>query len=161
MNVRQILLSSAYYKKNIRLKLEVFSILRLTPKNTMLLKKECIKWTIRVKIVQVTRVRGMNCFKPYIVRAYFNHLLRTVPASSALSEKRNAFSSTKNSKNTCHLGNALNLGKWGVKTHNCVLSLDVLALFWLYRTHALIFWNKPWLYKNILISIIHVWYTFP
>ena len=37
-------------------------------------------------------------------RAYFNHLLRAVPARSALFEKRNVFFSTKNSKNTCRLG---------------------------------------------------------
>ena len=34
--------------------------------------------------------------------------------------------------------NALILEKWGVKTHNCALLLDFLALFWLYRMYALI-----------------------
>ena len=28
--------------------------------------------------------------------------------------------------------------------HNCALLLYALALFWLYRTHALIFYNKSW-----------------
>ena len=37
-------------------------------------------------------------------RAYLNHLLRAVPARSALFEKQNAFFFTKTSKNTCHLG---------------------------------------------------------
>ena len=77
-------------------------------------------------------------------RAYFNHLLRAVAARNALFAKRNTFFYTKNSKNTCRLGessilNALNLEKWGVKTHSCALLLDFLALFWLYRTHAIIF----------------------
>ena len=90
-------------------------------------------------------------YAKYVIRAYFNHLLRAVPACSALFEKWNAFFSTKNSRNTCRLGggdcsilNYLNLEKLGVKTHNCTLLLDFLALFWLYRTHALIFSNKPW-----------------
>ena len=85
-----------------------------------------------------------NLVQGHIARAYFNHLLHAVPALSALFEKQNAFFSTKNSKNTCRLGgcsvlNALNFDKWGVKTHNCALLLDLLALFWLYRTHAFIF----------------------
>ena len=40
----------------------------------------------------------------FLRRVYFNHLLRTVPTRSALFEKRNAFFSTKTSKNTCRLG---------------------------------------------------------
>ena len=77
-------------------------------------------------------------------KAFFNHLLRVVPARSALSEKWNALLFTENSKNTWYLGeysvlNALNLEKYGVKIHNCGLSMDFLALFWLYRTHTLIF----------------------
>ena len=36
-------------------------------------------------------------------RAYFNLLLCAVPARSALFDKRNAFFSTKTSKNTCRL----------------------------------------------------------
>ena len=79
--------------------------------------------------------------KKCVDRAYFNHLLRAVPARSALFEKRNA-------KNTCRLGrfsvlNVLNLKKGAVKIHNCALLLDFLALF-LYRTYALILSNKPW-----------------
>ena len=51
-----------------------------------------------------------------VIRASFNHLLRAVTARSTLFEKRNAFFSTKASKNTCRLGacsvlNALNLQK--------------------------------------------------
>ena len=73
-----------------------------------------------------------NLVQGHIARAYFNHLLHAVPALSALFEKRNAFFSTKNSKNTCRLGgcgvlHALNVEKWGVKTHNCALLLDFLA----------------------------------
>ena len=37
-------------------------------------------------------------------RAFSNHLLRAVPARSALFEKWNAFFSTKNLRNTCRLG---------------------------------------------------------
>ena len=52
--------------------------------------------------------------------------------------------SIKNSWNFCHvkwwsLLNALKLERWGVKIHNDALLLDFPALFWLYRTHALIF----------------------
>ena len=77
-------------------------------------------------------------------RACFKQLLRAVPAHSALFEIWNVFFSTKNFKNTfclrgCSALNALNLEKWGVKIYKCVLLLDFLALFWLYRTHALIF----------------------
>ena len=43
-------------------------------------------------------------YAKYVIRAYFNHLLRAVPACSALFEKWNAFFSTKNSRNTCRLG---------------------------------------------------------
>ena len=39
-----------------------------------------------------------------LVRAYFNHLLHAIPAYNALFQKRNAFFSTKTSKNTCILG---------------------------------------------------------
>ena len=51
-----------------------------------------------------------------VIRVSFNHLLRAVTARSTLFEKRNAFFSTKASKNTCRLGacsvlNALNLQK--------------------------------------------------
>ena len=35
-------------------------------------------------------------------------------------------------------------GKMRGEIHNCALLLYALALFWLYRTHALIFYNKPW-----------------
>ena len=71
-------------------------------------------------------------------------ILRAVPVRGALSEKWNAFFSTKNSKNTCCLGgcsvlNALILEKWGVKTHNSALLLDFLAFFWLYRRYTLVF----------------------
>ena len=67
-------------------------------------------------------------------RAYFNYLLRAVAARSALFTKLNTFFYTKNSKNTCRLGdysilNALNLEKWGVKTHSCALLLDFPGLF--------------------------------
>ena len=40
----------------------------------------------------------------FVSRAYFNHLLRAVPARTTLFEKWNAFFSSKNSKNTCRLG---------------------------------------------------------
>ena len=58
-----------------------------------------------------------------------NHLLRAVPTCSALFKKRNTFFSTKTSENTCCLRgcsieHALNLEKWGVKTHNCARLLD-------------------------------------
>ena len=77
-------------------------------------------------------------------RASFNYFLRAVPARSALFERLNAFFSTKNSKNTCRVGgcsvlNALNLEKCWVKMHNCALLLRFIALFWLKRTHALVF----------------------
>ena len=82
--------------------------------------------------------------KEIIRRAFFNHLLRAVPARSALFEKQNALFFTKNSKNICHLGgcnvpNALNLEKCGAKLHNCALLLDFFTFYWLNRTHALIF----------------------
>ena len=68
-----------------------------------------------------------------------NHLLHEVPAHSALFEKLKSLFSTKNSQNTCRVLNALNLEELGVKIHNCGLSLDFLALFWLNCTHVLIF----------------------
>ena len=87
-----------------------------------------------------------------------NHLLRAVPTCSALFKKRNTFFSTKTSENTCcfrgcSIEDALNLEKWGVKTHNCALLLDFLALFWLYHTHAFIFQNKPYQLQSITHQI--------
>ena len=71
---------------------------------------------------------------PLSKRAYFNQLLRAVPARSALFEKWNAFFYTKNFKDTFRLGgctvlNALNLEKWWVQIYKCALLLDFLALF--------------------------------
>ena len=71
---------------------------------------------------------------PLSKRAYFNQLLRAVPARSALFEKWNAFFYTKNFKDTFRLGgctvlNALNLEKWWVQIYKCVLLLDFLDLF--------------------------------
>ena len=48
-------------------------------------------------------VQGMTTFQ-YCIRAYFNHLLRAVPARSALFEKQSAFFSAKSSKSTCRFG---------------------------------------------------------
>ena len=64
-------------------------------------------------------------------RAYFSHLLHVV-LPHAMPFIKNAFFSTKNSKNTCCLRrcsilNALNLAKWGVKIQNCAHFLDFLA----------------------------------
>ena len=63
-----------------------------------------------------------------IFRAYFSHLLRAVSARNALFVEQNALFSTKNSKNAYCLGrcgiiNVLNLNKWGIKIHNCLLIL--------------------------------------
>ena len=38
----------------------------------------------------------------------------------------------------CTILNALNLEKWGIKIHNCTLLLDLFAIPWFYRTHALV-----------------------
>ena len=83
-------------------------------------------------------------FKCKLGRAFFNLFFCVVLACSALFEKWNVLFSTKNSKKTCCLGgcsvlNALNLEKWGVQIHTCALLLELLALFWVYRTHALLF----------------------
>ena len=68
----------------------------------------------------------------YVIRAFFNQLLRAVPAHIALFEKLNAFSSTKNCKNTCCLGGfsflkALNLEKWGVEA---LVTLILFPSWW-------------------------------
>ena len=82
--------------------------------------------------------------KDWVCRGFFNRLLRAVSACSVLFEKWNSLFPTTNSKNTyrsrgCSVINALNLEKWEVKIHNSALLQDFLVLFWLYRTHALIF----------------------
>ena len=61
-------------------------------------------------------------------------------------------------KKTCRLGgcsvlNAINLEKRRVKIHKYVLLLDFLALFWLYRTHVLIFQNQHCLVKQTSMSL--------
>ena len=57
-----------------------------------------------------------------------------ISARSALFEKLNASLTTKHLENThrfgrCSILNTLNLGKWGVRIHNCAVLLDFLALF--------------------------------
>ena len=42
----------------------------------------------------------------------------------------------------CIILNDLNLEKWRLKINNCTFLFVFLALFMLYCTHALIFWNK-------------------
>ena len=87
---------------------------------------EFLGWVLRFY------VGGLLSFKiPIIVgRAFFNHLLRMVPAHNALFDKWNVLFSTKNKtknkKKTCRLGgcsvlNALNLEKRGVQIHSCTL----------------------------------------
>ena len=54
--------------------------------------------------------------------AFFNHLLRVVPANGSLFEKKKVLFSTKTSENTyslweCSIVNALNAEKEGVKIH--------------------------------------------
>ena len=118
-------------------------------------EKNCGKGVFSTPFLRTqTLTMGSKCSKKivfwiftiicHIPRAFFNHLLRAVPARRALFEKWNPFFPTKNSKKTCRLGgcsvlNSLNLRKCGVKIHNCALLLPFTALFWLYRTHALIF----------------------
>ena len=104
-----------------------------------------IQWQ-NVSIVLRTSFSHLSLplYNRFHYRAFFNHILRAVSAHSALFEKWNTLFSTKNSKNTCHLGgysvlNALNLEELGVNIYNCALLLDFLALFWLNHTHALIF----------------------
>ena len=94
-------------------------------------------WTWGVLLKKVSLKVSQNSNTCDRARACFNHLLYVVTTRSTLFAKQNTFFSTKISKTTCCLGrcsvlNALNLEKWGVKTHNCVLLLDFLILFCLF-----------------------------
>ena len=108
-------------------------------------------------------------FSPFhaISRAFFNHLLRAVHAPSALFEKWNPLFSTKISKKACRLGgcsvlNALNLEKWGIKTHNCALFTGLSCPFFCYtvrmplfsRISPVFFFYGPWKYQKISIFLI-------
>ena len=82
------------------------------------------------------------------VRAYFSHLLRAVSARSALFVEQNALFSTKNSKIACCLGGVQRykcpkFEKMTGKNPQLPFYWTFFALFGLYRTHALIFQNKP------------------
>ena len=85
-------------------------------------------------------------------RNFFN-FLRAGTARSALLRNEILYSLLKTPKTYtlqgvgeggCIVLNALNLEKRGVTIHSCAFSMDFPALFWLYRTRAFIFQNKPW-----------------
>ena len=100
-----------------------------------------------------------HTFSAFLFFAQCCHLFRAIFARNSLFVEQNSLFSTQNSKNACCLDgcniiNAINLKKWVVKIHNCALSLDLFTLFELYRTHLLIFLNKP-CQENLVWTLLH------